>query len=403
MGAVTPLGLNVQDFWQNLLAGKSGIGPVRSWDASGQPVRIAAEILDFDPETVIEKREAKHMDRFTQFAIAAAVEAHADSGLTIDDANRERVGVIIGSGMGGLITIEEQTRVLIARGASRISPFACPMMIPNMAAGQVSIRLGSQGPSTCVVTACASGSNAVGEGMRLIQSGVCDVVAAGASEATITPMGLGVFAACRALSRRNDEPELASRPFDADRDGFVMGEGAAVLMLEELEHARARGARIYAELAGYGSTSDSYHITAPAPEAIQTARCITMAVQEAGVSPESVVYVNAHGTSTDANDRLETLAIKNAFGDWAYKLAVSSIKGATGHMLGAAGTAEAIATILALRDQVVPPTLNWTTRDPECDLDYVPGAARPIQGDVAISNSFGFGGHNATLLFKRWV
>ncbi len=403
MGAVTPLGLNVTDFWQNILASKSGIGPIRGWDASGQPVRIAAEVLDFNPETVIEKREAKHMDRFTQFAIAAAVEAHADSGLVIDDANRERVGVIIGSGMGGLITIEEQTRVLIARGASRISPFACPMMIPNMAAGQVSIRLGSQGPSSCVVTACASGSNAVGEGMRLIQSGACDAVAAGACEATITPMGLGVFAACRTLSRRNDEPELASRPFDADRDGFVMGEGAAVLILEDLEHAQARGARIYAELAGYGNTSDSYHITAPAPEATQTARCMTMAIRDAGVSPESVVYINAHGTSTDANDRLETLAIRNAFGDWAYKLAVSSTKGATGHMLGAAGAVEAIVTILALRDQTAPPTLNWTNRDPECDLDYVPQTARPIQGDVALSNSFGFGGHNATLLFKRWA
>ena len=402
MGAITPLGLDVASFWEGLKSGQNGVALITSFDPTGQPVRFAAEVKGFSPENYLERKEARRMDRFTQFAIAATKEALAHSGLQITDENRTRIGTLIASGIGGLQTLEEQHRVFLERGPDRVSPFLIPMMIANMASGQVAIQFGLQGPCTAVVTACAAGTNAIGDAWEIIRRGDADVMIAGGTEAAITPLALASFANARALSTRNDDPEHASRPFDAERDGFVMGEGAGVLVLEELEHALQRGAPILAEITGYAMTADAYHITAPDPEGDGARRVMELAMRKAGVAPDEVDYINAHGTSTPANDRLETLAIKRAFGKHAYRLAISSTKSMTGHLLGAAGAVEAIATVLAIQHQTAPPTINYQVPDPECDLDYVPNTARPMKIDIALSNSFGFGGHNATLVFKRW-
>jgi len=402
MGAITPLGLDVASFWEGLKSGQNGVALITSFDPTGQPVRFAAEVKRFSPENYLERKEARRMDRFTQFAIAATKEALAHSGLQITDENRTRIGTLIASGIGGLQTLEEQHRVFLERGPDRVSPFLIPMMIANMASGQVAIQFGLQGPCTAVVTACAAGTNAIGDAWEIIRRGDADVMIAGGTEAAITPLALASFANARALSTRNDDPEHASRPFDAERDGFVMGEGAGVLVLEELEHALQRGAPILAEITGYAMTADAYHITAPDPEGDGARRVMELAMRKAGVAPDEVDYINAHGTSTPANDRLETLAIKRAFGKHAYRLAISSTKSMTGHLLGAAGAVEAIATVLAIQHQTAPPTINYQVPDPECDLDYVPNTARPMKIDIALSNSFGFGGHNATLVFKRW-
>ena len=402
MGAITPLGLDVASFWEGLKSGQNGVALITSFDPTGQPVRFAAEVKRFSPENYLERKEARRMDRFTQFAIAATKEALAHSGLQITDENRTRIGTLIASGIGGLQTLEEQHRVFLERGPDRVSPFLIPMMIANMASGQVAIQFGLQGPCTAVVTACAAGTNAIGDAWEIIRRGDADVMIAGGTEAAITPLALASFANARALSIRNDDPEHASRPFDAERDGFVMGEGAGVLVLEELEHALQRGAPILAEITGYAMTADAYHITAPDPEGDGARRVMELAMRKAGVAPDEVDYINAHGTSTPANDRLETLAIKRAFGKHAYRLAISSTKSMTGHLLGAAGAVEAIATVLAIQHQTAPPTINYQVPDPECDLDYVPNTARPMKIDIALSNSFGFGGHNATLVFKRW-
>lgn len=402
MGAITPLGLDVASFWEGLKSGQNGVALITSFDPTGQPVRFAAEVKGFSPENYLERKEARRMDRFTQFAIAATKEALAHSGLQITDENRTRIGTLIASGIGGLHTLEEQHRVFLERGPDRVSPFLIPMMIANMASGQVAIQFGLQGPCTTVVTACAAGTNAIGDAWEIIRRGDADVMIAGGTEAAITALALASFANARALSTRNDDPEHASRPFDAERDGFVMGEGAGVLVLEELEHALQRDAPILAEITGYAMTADAYHITAPDPEGDGARRVMELAMRKAGIAPDEVDYINAHGTSTPANDRLETLAIKRAFGEHAYRLAISSTKSMTGHLLGAAGAIEAIATVLAIQHQTAPPTINYQVPDPECDLDYVPNTARPMKIDIALSNSFGFGGHNATLVFKRW-
>ncbi|MGQ9880138.1 MAG: beta-ketoacyl-ACP synthase II [Armatimonadota bacterium] len=401
MGAITPLGLDVPSFWEGLKHGRNGVTTITSFDPTGQPVRFAAEVKDFSAENYMERKEARRMDRFTQFAIAATKEALASSGLQITDENRARIGTLIASGIGGLQTLEEQHKVFLERGPDRVSPFLIPMMIANMASGQVAIQFGLQGPCTTVVTACAAGTNAIGDAWEIIRRGDADVMVAGGTEAAITALALASFANARALSTRNDDPEHASRPFDAERDGFVMGEGAGVLVLEEMEHALQRGAPILAEITGYAMTADAYHITAPDPEGNGAKRVMELAMRKAGVAPDEVDYINAHGTSTPANDQLETLAIKRAFGEHAYQLAVSSTKSMTGHLLGAAGAVEAIATVLAIQHQMAPPTINYQVPDPECDLDYVPNVARPMKIDIALSNSFGFGGHNATLVFKR--
>jgi len=394
MGLVTSLGENLEEFWHNILQGKSGIAPIASFDASGFATRFAGEALSFNPET--------YMDRFTQFAVAAARMALEDANLQITPDIAERVGVLIGSGIGGIQTMEQQFRVLIERGPDRLSPFFIPMLISDMAAGQVSILFGAKGPNSCVVTACATGTMALGDAFHLVGRGDADVMIAGGTEAGISPMGLGGFCAARALSTRNDDPQGASRPFDATRDGFVMAEGAGILILEELEHARSRGARIYAELVGYGMSGDAYHITAPAPEGEGAVRAMRRALEWAGLAPEDIDYINAHGTSTVPNDKLETAAIKRLFGESAYRVAISSTKSMTGHLLGAAGAVEAIISTLAIRDQIAPPTINYRTPDPECDLDYVPNQARPMPIRTVMSNSFGFGGHNATIVVRAY-
>ncbi|HSV75025.1 MAG TPA: beta-ketoacyl-ACP synthase II [Chthonomonadales bacterium] len=401
LGVITSLGLTVPTFWENLLAGRSGVTDITSFDVSAYTTRIAAEIRDFDASNFMERKEAKRMDRFAQFAVAAARGAIEQSGLRIEGELSERVGVLIGSGIGGILTIEEQYRVLLERGPARVSPFLIPMLIGDMAAGQVSIILGAKGPNSAVVTACATGCHAIGDAAHIILRGDADAMIAGGAEAGISALGLGGFCAARALSTRNDDPERASRPFDAERDGFVMGEGAGVVVLEELEFALARGATPIAEVVGYGMTGDAFHVTQPAPEGEGAARAMRMALRSAGMAPEDIDHINAHGTSTQPNDRLETIAIRTVFGEHADRLAVSSTKSMTGHLLGAAGAVEAIACCLAVRDQVVPPTINYTTPDPDCDLDYVPNHARPMQVRAAMSNSFGFGGHNATVIVAR--
>lgn len=402
LGLVTPIGIGVEASWKSAIEGKSGICPITQFDASQMPVRIAGEVKDFDPALYIEAKEIKKMDRFIHFAMAAATMAVEDSGLKITSENAERVGVIIGAGMGGLPAIEHYHKIYLEKGYRRISPFFIPMLIINLASGNVSIKFGARGPNSAVVTACATGSHSIGDSFRIIQRGDADVMIAGGTEAVITPLGIGGFAVMKALSTRNDEPEKASRPFDAGRDGFVMGEGSGVIILENLESALNRGAKIYAEIIGYGMSSDAYHITTPAPEGEGAARCMKATLKDAGIKPEDVNYINAHGTSTKYGDELETAAIKTVFGEHAYKLCVSSTKSMTGHLLGAAGGVEAIFSILSIYNNIVPPTINLENPDPECDLDYVPNRARQMNVECAMSNSFGFGGTNACLLFKKY-
>ena len=402
LGAISPVGNTAAELWQALLAGKSGIGPITRFDAAEYDAKIAGEVKDFDPTAFIDKKEARRMDRFTQFAIAAAKMALDDSGIDLAQADKSRIGSFVGSGIGGMDTLHDQYKNLFEKGPNRVSPFFIPMMIANMAAGQVSIAFGLQGPSSCVVTACATGTNCIGDAMKVIQRGDADVMVAGGTEAAISPAGMAGFCAMKALSTRNDAPEKASRPFERDRDGFVMGEGSGIVVLESLEHALARGARIYAELAGYGSNADAYHVTAPAPEGAQAARCMELAIKDAGLQVTDVDYINAHGTSTPLNDKNETLGIKRLFGDHAKNIAVSSIKSMTGHLLGAAGGIECVATALTVLNDMMPPTINYDNPDPDLDLDYVPNQARAKVVKVAISNSFGFGGHNATLLVKKF-
>ncbi len=403
MGAVTPLGEGVEATWRAMLEGKSGIGPITQFDAADFPTKIAAEVKDFDPARYIEAKEIKKMDRFIHLGVAASKMAFEQSGLKITDENADRVGVMVGAGMGGLPAIEKYHKVLLERGPRKITPFFIPMLIVNLASGQVSIMLGAKGPNSAVVTACATGTHNIGDAFKIIQRGDADAMIAGGTESVITPLGIGGFNAMKALSTRNDDPVHASRPFERDRDGFVMGEGAGVMVLEELSFARARGAEIQAEVAGYGLTGDAYHLTAPAPGGDGAARCIAMALKDAGIRPDEVDYINAHGTSTKFNDEFETMAIKRALGGHAYKIPVSSTKSMTGHLLGAAGGVEAIAAVLSIRDGKVPPTVNYENPDSECDLDYVPNAARDVRVDAALSNSFGFGGTNGCLLFKRFT
>jgi len=402
LSAISPVGTGLGLFWERITAGQSGITRISRFDTSGYSTQIAGEVTDFDSSIYIDKKEAKRMDRFAQFAVAGAHMALADAGIKPEDLEKERTGVIMGSGIGGIETLEDTARVLHEKGPGRVSPFFVPMMIGNMAAGQVAISLGATGPNITVVTACASGTNAIGDAFKLIQRGAADVVITGGTEASITPLALAGFCAMKALSTRNDEPHKASRPFDAERDGFVMGEGAGILVLESLEHARQRGARIYAEVLGYGATADAYHITAPAPGGAGMARAMSEALKDAGLRPEDIDYINAHGTSTDLNDKFETIAIKNVFGEHARKLAVSSIKSMTGHLLGAAGGIEMVATALAVYNDLVPPTINYEHPDPDCDLDYVPNQARQMRVCHALSNSFGFGGQNATVVIGKY-
>jgi len=401
LGAVTPVGIGVDAFWRGLLEGRSGVGYITRFDTTDFPVKIGAEVTDFDPLDFIDRKEARRMDRFCQFAVAAAELAVEDAGL--DKYDPDRTGVVMGTGVGGMETLIQQLDVMKRRGPERVSPFFVPMMIANMAAGQIAIRFDARGPNSTVVTACAAATNAIGDAFRIIASGLADVMITGGAEAAFVPIAVAGFWTMRALSRRNGEPEKASRPFDAGRDGFVMGEGAGVLVLESLEHALARGAEIYGEVLGYGMAADAYHITAPAPRGAGGVRSMTWALEDAGLEPESVDYINAHGTSTPLNDRLETEAIKTVFGQHAYKLAVSSTKSVTGHLLGAAGAIEAMACLLAIRDGVVPPTINHDQPDEGCDLDYVPNVARRMKVRIALSNSFGFGGQNATLIFGQFA
>ncbi len=402
LGLITPLGIGVQPSWEALLEGRSGIGTIKTFDSSDLPVHIAGEVKNFDPLLYMETKEVKKMDRFIHFAVAASTMAMEDSGMKITAGNAERVGVIIGSGIGGLPAIEHYHKTYLAKGYRRITPFFIPMLIINLASGQVSIKLGAKGPNSAVATACATGNHAIGDAFRIIQRNDADVMIAGGTESVITPMAIGGFAVMKALSTRNGEPERASRPFDSDRDGFVMGEGAGVVILESLENAKKRNARIYAEIAGYGMTSDAYHITSPAPEGAGAASCMELTLRDGGVSPEVVDYINAHGTSTKYGDELETAAIKTVFKDHAYKLSVSSTKSMTGHLLGAAGGIETVITILSVQNGIIPPTINLENPDPECDLDYVPHKPRHRDVECALSNSFGFGGTNACLLFKKF-
>ncbi|MED4602579.1 beta-ketoacyl-ACP synthase II [Paenibacillus validus] len=401
LGVMSALGREVETFWSNLLAGKSGVSTIESFDVSEYPTRIAAEIKDFVVEEYVDKKEARRMDRFVQFAVAATLNALKDAQLDVrEQTDPERVGVYVGSGIGGLSTWEEQHKILLEKGPKRVSPFFIPMMIANMASGQISMITGAKGPNSTAVTACATGTHSIGDAYKTIQHGDADVMICGGAEATISPTGVAGFCALRAMSTRNDEPEKASRPFDTGRDGFVMGEGAGILILESLEHAQKRGARIYGEVIGYGMSGDAYHMTDPDPDG--AARCMVKAVKDADIPFEAIDYINAHGTSTPVGDRSETTAIKKAFGDHAYKLAVSSTKSMTGHLLGAAGGVEALICALALKNSIIPPTINLDNQDPECDLDYVPNTARPADLGIVMSNSFGFGGHNATIILKKY-
>ncbi len=400
LGVVSPLGIGYQAFWSALIAGMSGVGPITRFDASGFATQIAAEVRDFDPTGYMDRKEVRRNDRFVQFAYVASRLALDHAGYSITPANAARTGVLIGSGIGGATTWEDQHRQLMEHGPDRVSPFFVPMIITNMASGVTSILVGAKGPSSCVVTACATGGNAIGDAARMIQRGEVDAMLAGGSEAAITALSVAGFCSMKAMSTRNDDPQGASRPFDATRDGFVMGEGAGVVLLETLEHAESRGAEIHGELIGYGVTSDAYHITQPDPEGDGAYRSMAAALDDAGIAPEEIDYINAHGTSTPYNDRLETQAIRRLFGDHARRLAVSSTKSMMGHLLGAAGGVELIACALALRHQTIPPTINYTVPDPACDLDYVPNAARRARLRTVMSNAFGFGGHNAILILK---
>jgi 3-oxoacyl-[acyl-carrier-protein] synthase II len=401
LGAVTPIGNDVAQYWEGLSSGRNGVAAITLFDASRHACRFAAEVKGFDPSGYLEPKEAKRWDRFCQFGVVAAKQAVADAGLCIDATNTHRVGVSIGSGVGGLLMMETQAHVLADRGPDRVSPFCVPMMIPNMATGLAAIALGARGPSSAVATACAAGSNAIGDAYRTIQLGLADAMVCGGAESAITPLGVAGFASAKALSFRNDDPATASRPFDLERNGFVIGEGAGVLVLESLEHAQARGARILAEVVGYGTTCDAHHITAPSPGGVGGAEAIRLALADARLEPEDVDYVNAHGTSTQANDSNETAAIKAALGEHARHTPVSSTKSMTGHLLGGSGGIEAVASILAIGHNLVPPTINYHTPDPACDLDVVPNQAREHDVHVVLSNSFGFGGHNVCLAFRR--
>jgi 3-oxoacyl-[acyl-carrier-protein] synthase II len=403
VGLLTPLGLETAASWEGIRAGRSGIGRITQFDPAAFSCQIAGEVKGFDPQHYIEKKEIKKMGRFIHFAVAASQGALADAGFRVDPAEAERVGVYIGSGIGGFEVIEREHKILLEQGPRRLSPFFIPATIINLASGHVSIRSGAKGPNSATATACTTSAHSIGDSFRLIRYGDADVMIAGGTEACLTPLGTGGFAAMRALSTRNDEPERASRPWDLNRDGFVMGEGSGILVLEELEHARRRGARILAELVGYGMSADAFHLTAPSEDGDGAFRVMRNAMRDAGIEPRQVDYINAHGTSTIAGDRAETIAIKRAFGDHAYKVAVSSTKSMTGHMLGGAGGVEAGITVLAIRDQVAPPTINYETPDPDCDLDYVPNRERPMKIDYALSNSFGFGGTNGALIFKKYV
>jgi 3-oxoacyl-[acyl-carrier-protein] synthase II len=402
MGCLSPVGNNVKDTWEAILAGKSGAGWITHFDASKHKTRFAAEVKGFDPVTLLSAREVRKMDRFTQFAVAVAMEALEQSGLKIDESNRDRVGVVIGTGIGGIGTLLDQAEVLRERGADRVSPFLVPMMISDSAPGMLAIRFGARGPNMALATACASGNNSIGEALEMIRRGAADVMIAGASEAALVPVAMAGMNVMTALSTRNDDPQSASRPFDKDRDGFLMGEGAGMLILEALEHAQARGAKILGELSGYGTTDDAHHISAPAENGAGAAIAMKLALQNANLETSDIDYINAHGTSTPLNDKSETAAIKTVFGEQAYNVPVSSTKSMTGHLLGASGAIEAVFCILAIQDEILPPTMNYRTPDPECDLDYVPNQPRKASPKHAMSNSFGFGGHNATLIFSRF-
>jgi 3-oxoacyl-[acyl-carrier-protein] synthase II len=403
IGLVTPCGIGTDNVWNNILSGRSGIGPITRFDTERFDTKFAGEVKDFNPEDYIQPKEVKKMDLFIHYAIAAAHIAMKDSGLDMGKEDSERVGVVVGTGLGGLPTIEKYHSVLLERGPGRITPFFIPMLIANEAPGHIAIQHGIKGPNLCIVTACATGGHSIGDACRIIQYGDADVMVAGGSEANLTPLTVGGFNAMKALSTRNDDPPKASRPFERDRDGFVVAEGSGIVILEELGHAKKRGAKIYAEMVGYGYNGDAYHITAPCPDGDGFIRCIRMALKDAQLSPDDVDYINAHGTSTKLNDYVETLAIKEVFKEKAYKIPVSSTKSMTGHLLGAAGAIEAIFSVLSMRDQVCPPTINYENPDPECDLDYVPNTARKFTINVVMSNGFGFGGTNSTLVFRRFT
>lgn len=403
LGVISPIGNDVATFWQGLKDGCSGIDKITAFDATGYDCRIAGEVKGFNPELYgISKKECRRMENFVQYALAGACQAIKDAGLELEKENKERIGVVVGSGIGSLRLIEEEHKVLLKSGPSRLSPFLIPMLIVNEAPGHIAIAYGFKGPNTCVTTACASGSHAIGDAMRIIQRGEADIMITGGTESCIAPTGVGGFCALRALSKRNDQPQKASRPFDAQRDGFVMAEGSGIVVLESLEHAKKRNALIYAEVAGFGMSCDAYHITAPDPDGFGASLAMKAALRDAKLNPEDVDYINAHGTSTKLNDKIETLAIKLALGEHAKKVMISSTKSMTGHLLGAAGGVEFVACCLAIKDNIVPPTINYEFPDPECDLDYVPNTARKTQVDVCLSNSLGFGGHNATLAVKKF-
>lgn len=402
MGLITPIGLGKDGFWKATQMGTSGAGPVTRFDAAAFPTRIAAEVKGFEPQNHIDKKSLRRMDRFAQFGVCAAHMAVEDANLKLENEDRYRIGVYVGSGIGGIETYEQQYRVLMDRGPGRVNPFFIPMLISNMGGSQIAIELDIRGPNMCIVTACATATNSIGESLRALQRGEVDVMLAGGAEASITPLAFAGFCSMKAMTTRNDSPEKASRPFDLDRDGFVMGEGAGVLVLETLEHAVKRDAPILAELVGYATNNDAFHVVQPGPEGMGAARAMSDAIADAGLMPQDIDYINAHGTSTDINDRLETQAIKRVFGDHARKLAVSSTKSMTGHLLGASGAVELASAVMALQHGWVPPTINYQTPDPECDLDYVPSQGRPADIRTALSNSLGFGGHNATVVIRRW-
>jgi len=402
MGLVIPTGIGVETAWKNVWEGKSGIGPLTRFDTNGFETKIAGEVKNFNPELYIDKKEIKKMDLFIHFAIAATKEALDDARLVITPENSEQIGVIVGTGLGGLPSLEKYHKILLEKGPGRISPFFIPMLIANLASGQIAILFGPKGPNTCLVTACATGAHCIGDAFRAIVYGDAEAMIAGGTEANITPLTIGGFNSMKALSTRNDEPEKASRPFEKNRDGFVVAEGSGILVLEELQFALKRKAEIHAELVGYGYTGDAYHITAPSPDGDGAIRCMKMAIKDAGLAPEDVDYINAHGTSTPLNDLTETVAIKSVFGSHAKKVPISATKSMTGHLLGAAGSTEAIFTVLAIRDGIIPPTINYEEPDPQCDLDYVPNVARRKPLRIGMSNAFGFGGTNATLIFKKF-
>ena len=401
LGVISAIGCAKEEFWDNLIKGKSGVGPLTHFDATQYDSRIAGEVKNFAPHPFISSKDLRRMERFVQFGVTAAKNAIDDSGLDVSKEDPYRIGVIVGSGIGSLRIIEEQYKIILEKGPSRVTPFLIPMLIVNMAAGHISIMMGVKGPNLCTTTACASGSHAIGDAMRIVQYGDADVMIAGGTESCITALGIGGFCALKALSTRNNEPERASRPFDKDRDGFVMAEGCGIVVLEELEHAKKRNAKIYGEIVGYGMTGDAYHMTAPDPEAEGPARCMANALKDANLKPEDVSYINAHGTSTSLNDKIETLAIKKTFGSFAKKVPISSTKSMMGHQLGAAGAVEFVICCLSIERSIIPPTINYENPDPDCDLDYVPNKARKIKVNACLSNSLGFGGHNATLCVKK--